>query len=804
MNYYYSIFCSIFLSCFSFAQQITVVNERTKKPIVGVAIYNSTTTKSAVTNFNGTANLDAFLDQEIIYFQHISYITKGIVKNEINFNQPFVLQSQEQNLEEVVLSASKFEQYKREIPQKIINITAKNIQFNMPQTSADVLEETGQVFVQKSQLGGGSPMIRGFSTNRLLITIDDVRMNNAIFRSGNLQNVISIDPFSIANTEVTLGANSVLYGSDAIGGVMSFYTKKPKLSYTDTLKVKGETTIRYASASNEKTGNVALHFGTKKWGLFTNVTFSDFEDLKMGKNGPNDYLRPEYVQTTTNGQDQIVLNKNPRIQKFTAYKQYNFLQKIRFVPNAETDLNLGLYYTTTSNFPRYDRLLEYKDNHLKAAEWNYGPQQWLMANFGLHKLSSTLNMYDKFRLTAAYQNFKESRIDRKFQNTNRRKRSETVNAYNLNLDFEKEISAKEQLFYGMEYVFNTIFSKATTKNIATNTVENSVTRYPNGATWQSAAMYASFKYKPVSQFILQSGLRYNFVSYTASFNQNNAYLNLPFSTAKNNLGALTGTLGFSWLPSKIIEWKLNFGTAFRAPNIDDVGKVFDSEPGAVVVPNQNLKAEYAYEAELGLQLNFDSKCILDLATYYTYLDNALVRRAYNLNGATEIMYDGELSNVQAIQNASKSWIYGFEAGIQFKINQQLYLKSQINIIGGTEDNEGKEVPVRHVAPNFGNTHLIWKRKKFTIDLFAVYNSDLAYNQLALSEREKTYMYALDANGKPYAPSWYTLNFRSQLTVVKNLDLTLNLENITNQRYKTYSSGIAAPGFNTIVAMHYSF
>ena len=71
-------------------------------------------------------------------------------------------------------------------------------------------------------------MIRGFSTNRLLITVDGVRMNNAIFRGGNVQNVISIDPLSVKNVEVTLGSGSIIYGSDAIGGVMSFYTQKPK------------------------------------------------------------------------------------------------------------------------------------------------------------------------------------------------------------------------------------------------------------------------------------------------------------------------------------------------------------------------------------------------------------------------------------------------------------------------------------------------------------------------------------------------------------------------------------------------
>ena len=77
-------------------------------------------------------------------------------------------------------------------------------------------------------------MIRGFSANRVLIVVDGVRMNNAIFRSGNLQNVISIDPNMIELTEVIMGPGSVIYGSDAIGGVMNFYTTTPKLSESTT------------------------------------------------------------------------------------------------------------------------------------------------------------------------------------------------------------------------------------------------------------------------------------------------------------------------------------------------------------------------------------------------------------------------------------------------------------------------------------------------------------------------------------------------------------------------------------------
>lgn len=785
------------------AQDIKVLDQETQIPVVGVTIYNLEKDKSVITDIDGIASLDQFDSNETIYFQNILYVLFSTEKNVIlNNNNVVLLVPKVQGLNQVVISASKFEQSKRDIPQTIVNINSADIEFANPQTSADLLEGTGNVYIQKSQLGGGSPIIRGFSTNRLLITVDGVRMNNAIFRSGNLQNVISIDPFTIQNTEITLGAGSVVYGSDAIGGVMSFYTQKPQLSYKDSMYFNANAIARYATANKEKTGHLDVNFGLKKWAFLSSFSYTDFDDLKMGKHGSDAYLRPEYIETV-NGQDIIVQNANPRIQVPTGYDQINVLQKVRYEPKEDLSFDLGLYYTTTSSYSRYDRLKRYRGNELRSAEWTYGPQRWFMGNFQVTKLSSSSNLYDKIQATAAYQNFQESRFDRDFQSSLRSVREESVDAYSLNVDFEKQLSKKSELFYGLEYVYNRVGSNGFTEDITTNESSITVSRYPNGSDWQSMAAYASFKYKPNSEFVFQSGLRYNYVIAHADFTENNVFLNLPFDNSKIDTGSLTGTAGISWIPNEMIQWKLNASTAFRAPNIDDIGKVFDSEPGSVVVPNPNLKAEYAYGAELGLKLNFDDVCIIDMATYYTFLDNALTRSDFTLNGSSQIVYDGELSNVQAIQNVSKERIYGFEAGIQFRVSETMKLLSQYNVIGGTQDNNGLELPVRHVVPNFGNTHVVWQKDKFQIDAFLEYNNELSFDQLAPSEQSKDFIYALDNNGNPYAPSWYTLNLRSQYRFSNSTTITAALENITDQRYLTYSSGITAPGRNLIVSLKYS-
>jgi hemoglobin/transferrin/lactoferrin receptor protein len=777
------------------AQEVVVVNEQTKAPIVGAAVFNFVKTKTLISDLDGKLNLQAFQNFENIYFQHLSYNKLEAVKSSIK--DSIFLSPKSTSLKEVVISASKFEQHKKEVPQNIVSINAEAIELANPQTSADLLTNTGRVFIQKSQLGGGSPMIRGFSTNRLLITVDGVRMNNAIFRGGNVQNIISIDPFTIENTEVILGGGSVIYGSDAIGGVMNFYTKSPRLTKSDTAEINSNATVRYASASSEKTGHIDLNFGFKKWGFLSSISFSDYGDLLMGRYGPDDYLRPEFVEHL-NGQDKIVPNSSPRLQKFTGFNQTHFSQKIKYNASPLLKFDLGLNISSTSDYPRYDRLTQYTDDEtLKYAQWDYGPQKWVLGHLQMTKLSARSRLFDKIKFSLAYQNFKESRISRKFNSRSQKLREENVDAFSVNFDFEKTISDPSKLFYGAEYIHNTVGSVGHAHHLVTNEATHSASRYPDGSDWQSIATYLTLKHKPNSKLTFQSGVRYNHIIIRSNLSRPN----YPFDKANLNTGALTGTAGLSWACNEDLLLKLNTSTAFRAPNIDDIGKLFDSSPGAVVVPNDNLKPEYAYGAEISASGNLNTSISFDVSSYYTYLDNALVRKAFEVDGESTILYDGELSEVIAIQNASKAWISGIDLGLKILLNQHLKLTSQYSYIHGVQEDEpGMEMPVRHVSPTFGNTHLIWKKRKLIIDGFIAYNGALSASEI--SPELSTSLFATDTNGDPYAPSWYTLNLRSHYQFNPSTSFVVSIENMTNQRYRTYASGISAPGTNFIFSITY--
>ncbi|MCH4822594.1 TonB-dependent receptor [Gramella lutea] len=793
---------SLFLLIFSVstAQEITVLDNNTGAPILEVEIYNKDRSVSTRTDASGKADISDFSDTEVIIINAESYVEVYRRKREIINNSNIVLlHSSENQLEQITLSVARFKLKKDEIPQKIVSITPSEIQLASPQTSADLLESTGQVYMQKSQLGGGSPMIRGFATNRLLLTVDGVRMNSAIFRSGNLQNVISVDPMMVESAEVILGPGSVVYGSDAIGGVLNFFTLRPKFSFNEGTSFSGNIYTRFSTANNENTVHADLNIGRENWAFRTGITYSDFGDLRMGEHGPDDYLRTDYA-ARQDGIDVMLPNPDPLVQKPTGYDQLNLLQKIKYMPAQNWDINLGLIYSETSDFPRFDRLYRKRDGVLRSAEWYYGPQEWFLGNLNVNRRSHS-GFYDKVQFTAAYQFFGESRNDRNFGDPILFTTEENVDAYSANLDFEKGFS-ESKFFYGFEYVLNNVSSKGSFRNIDSNETGATASRYPDGSNWQSMAIYSSYQWKITQKLSLQSGIRYNQVLVDASFDDR--FYDFPFEEANINTGALTGSLGLNWRMNSFVGWRLGLSTAFRAPNIDDVGKIFDSEPGSVVVPNPDLKSEYAYNAELGADFKFSNSIRLGLTTYYTYLDNAMVRRDFDLDGVTEIDYQGEPSRVQAIQNAANAYVCGLEAGLEVDFSVALRLKSQFNYTYGRENEGDQYVPLRHAAPMFGNTHLIWNKRRLKFDLFAEYNGQFDFEDLAPGEQDKPYLYALDENGNPYSPAWYTLNITGQYEFNSNWRATASVENITDRRYRTYSSGIAAAGRNLIIALSYTF
>ncbi len=710
----------------SYAQTVTIIDQQTEKPLEGVVLISESPQASTITNAKGQADISAFTEVDIIKIRIIGYETQVFSYSQIqSLDFRIGMEPSNLNLDEVVVSATRWRQTSGNVPSKIISISSKEVAFQNPQTAADLLGVSGKVFIQKSQQGGGSPMIRGFATNRLVYTVDGVRMNTAIFRGGNLQNVINLDPFATENTEVLFGPGSVIYGSDAIGGVMSFQTLTPQLSLTDQPLVTGKAVTRFSSANNERTGHFDVNVGWKKWALVTSISSWDYDHLRQGSNGPDDYIKNIYPQRQ-DSMDVVITQDDELLQIPSAYSQTNFMQKVRFKPNENWDFQYGFHYSETSPNGRYDRHNRFRNGTIRYAEWNYGPQKWMMNNLNISH-SGNNPVYDQMSLRLAQQSFEESRIDRSLNRNRRRSRVENVEAYSANLDFTKSTGSKNTLYYGLEYVLNDVSSNGTETDISTGIVSNGADRYPT-STWASVAAYVNDEFRVSNELTLQGGLRYNQYILDADFSNNVDLYPFPFTTAEVNNGALTGSIGGVYRPTEKWAIRANFGTAFRSPNVDDIGKVFDSEPGSVVVPNPDLQAEYAYNFDLGISKVFGDVVKVDVTGYYTILQNALVRRDFQLNGQDSIVYDGDMSQVQALQNAAVANVYGVQAGLEVKLPAGLIWLTDLNYQKGEEElDDGTTSASRHAAPFFGVSRLRYKYNDLTLELNTMFQGERSFN-----------------------------------------------------------------------------
>ncbi|NQW36937.1 MAG: TonB-dependent receptor [Flavobacteriales bacterium] len=803
-------FISFFLIFFNgFSQKISILDFNTHQPITHVAVFNEDKSTSFISDINGVVDVSAFLALDVITFTHVAYVAFEILKNQLKtLNYTVYLRDKSESLQEVFLIASKGKEKRSRIAEQIEGISFKEIQKLSPQTAADVLADIPGVKVQKTQFGGGSPVIRGMEANRVLLVIDGVRMNNAIYRKGHLQNSISVSPTQLDRTEVIFGPSSVIYGSDALGGVIHYYTKTPRLSNNPSLKINYLS--RFSTVNNGLVTQFGAEVGHKKWASYTSVAYSSFGDLKMGtkrSHGFDDWGKQlEYSNNTARFfNENPVVNSDPNVQHNVGYHQVDVIQKIVKPLSDKTNLKLNFQYSTSSNIPRLDRLTEYKNNNLKFAEWYYGPQNRLLISTQL-ELNPNKKWLDNGTITLAYQDIRESRINRKFGSLDRNVRKEKVNVYSISSDFFVPLTQKDDriLSYGFEVAYNDVTSISSDETL--DVVGNNIvgftnnffvqTRYADGgSSYLSTAAYLDYRQTISKKATLNTGIRFTRTNLNATW-IDETLITLPNSDVSIDNSAVTLTAGYVYKPTQ--NWQINgvLSSGFRSPNIDDVGKVREKS-GNVTVPNANLKPEFAYNAEIGLLKYFNNKkAHIGLTTYYTLLDKYITREDFTLNGSRAILFDGELGNIVANVNKNNAYIVGSTFELKTPLYQNLMFKTSFTYTKGhTYDTDE---PLSSIPPLFGNVSLTYTKPAYEISVYSRFNGRKKLKDYNITEGidnlEQTPF--IVGTGAYYGtPAWTTLNFYIKTKISKNIDFDFSVSNLLDQHYKEFASAISVPGRN---------
>ena len=797
---------------FSFGQQITLKDSETNEVLSDVAVFNENRDKSTLSDLNGNVDLEVFSNEKKIYFQLLGYSLLELDPNDIEDESIVLLYQESQNLDEVILSVARSASNVNQIAEKVSVIKSEDLFISSPSSGAEMLELSPGVRIQKSQGGGGSPIIRGFEANRVLIVVDGVRMNNAIYRSGHLQNSITIDPSNIERAEVIFGSSSVGYGSDAMGGVIHYYTKNPILK--NSKKISSSFTSNFNSANNSVTNNFNTNYSSDNWGSITSISISKYGDIKMGKKRNHGYSNWGFTPIFSENSRykfyaEPSINSNKNIQKNTGYSQVDLFQKFLFRIGDNNLLNLNIQFSESSDIDRFDQLSIPKDDSLKFSEWYYGPQKRLLISPSL-RIFPKKKFMDKGVITFGFQKINESRIKRKFYSLNRSHQIEDLKVLSLNGDFDTSFNNGHTLSYGIETTYNHNYSKAYDRTLSVD--GNNViglgektaipTRYPSdGSSYASFASYVNWSWNMSEFFTFNIGTRLTFTKLKASWNDIIS-VNPQLSKVNLNSEALTTTVSMKLRPSNKIQINTVLSSGFRNPNIDDIGKIRENN-GLLVVPNTFLKPEYAYNLDLGVDYrSLDNKSYFSIRGFSTIISRHIGRAEYIVYSdittpdTSTIIYNNEEVTTIANKNLGNRFIHGFSIDGFNNLSRSLKINYSLTYTKG--DNNESYGPLPSISPLFGSLSLDYINNDLTIRAVYKFSDSKDPSEYSIGGEdgldETPYIIGQDGlKNFLGTPSWSDFSIFASKKISSNSTLRLGITNIFDIHYRTFASGISAPG-----------
>ena len=785
-------------------QKVRVVNGSI--PIPFVAVINISTSEHSISDADGKVFLPLRNPSDTLVFRSMGYEDIIILPGQI-IGKFLPMYESPVSLEEVQILSNV-------VPDVSINLGLKRastlgataIKNGVPPgNTAELLQSSGQIHIQQSQQGGGSPVLRGFEANRVLLVVDGVRMNNAIYRSGHLQNAITVDPNSLEQIQVILGPNSVRFGSDALGGVVHFQTKRPRFrSNSSESNYSGLISTQYKTVNNSYNIHAAAEAGGPRWGTVISFSQSEFGDLSMGSwraHGDSAWGLVPLVATRINGVDSIVLNSDPEKQSPSGYSQNDFLHKLRIgIPGGAIETNFQ--YSKSSNIPRFDKLNDLSGDGLIWAEWNYGPQERLMTAVTWEQY---LGIPGSLHTTFALQQISESRIKRLFGSPFRTIQEEQVEVLSMSSIWKSSPFRGDGWKFeaGLDGQLNDVVSTVKAQDpegeviIDPNVVGDLMTRYPNGGSSMSSfGAFASAK-RSLGDKVFHLGLRYSYSSFDAAFDSTSA-IELPFSDVHSANGALTGSLAAEMPISETLSSVSSLSSGFRHPNIDDALKVRE-KGGYVLVPNDSLNAEYLYSIDESITWQHPSSDLsFSVAGFISLWTDIITPENSPLDdGQSTLLIDGVDAIIQRNQNSGNAIIRGARLEVNAPLMENMNFKSLINFTKGYILNSN--IPVAHIPPTFGRTSLEYSHQNWSLEAYALYSGAKHIDDYGPGSTDNAQEALEDGT-----PSWWTLNVESHIIFNDHIHAQLGLSNILDMHYKSFASGISAPGRGAYIALHAIF
>ncbi|OQA91683.1 MAG: Colicin I receptor precursor [Elusimicrobia bacterium ADurb.Bin231] len=661
-----------------------------------------------------------------------------------------------------VITPSRAEEYIFDTNRSVSVIDKKTLAESNSITLPDSLLNQPGIWIPRTTQGHGTLNVRGFMGRENLVLIDGVRLNNSTFRSGNIQYLNTIDAFQIENVEIVRGPGSVLYGSDALGGVINVITGEPD-DFSAPSSLKTEITSKYRSADNGMAYGIGMSGNLSRLGYNLGGTYKKFGDIRaggdIGEESPTDYneasgyMKLLYGITSSQkislSYQQIIQNNIPRYDKYVGSKQW-----------PVTSGNYEKYLFDPQN--RYLLILGYENNDMRY-------------------------FVDSVKTNLSFHRQKEGIKSRKSGSTKLNENSDLTDTLGASLQLTSILNNKNILTYGTEYYSDEVDSKMTTTNLVTGVKTNasSQSTFPDGSQYDSLGVYLQHRMELNDCLAVIAGGRY------ARFNIESVLRNPPLSgDLKETFDLLTGSLGLSYKYKE--KWNLiaNISQGFRAPNLTDTVVLQTTNQG-VDVPSEGLEPEKSVNYEIGIKKT--GRFSGSYTYYISDLDDLIERKKGLYSGKNYIdsnnnnIKDAGEADVYQKFNIGKAMIQGFEMESSYSLNTSWLISGNLSWVFG-ENNTDNE-PLSYIPPMNGSLSLKWTNE--SNKYWAECSSLFAGRQDRYSTRDKA-----DPRMCPSGtPGWGIGNIYFGFSPDKYTKISIGVENLFDHPYRIHGSGVDAPGRN---------
>jgi len=746
-----SLLVALIVPLTSFAQTIhgKITDQETGEPLPGITVSLPNTVWGTITDAAGSFVLDKLPSGEYtlkisaVGYESTSQRVQVPTSEPVNFRlvKAVILLNNEINV-----TAQRFESQTFDSPQAVTVLSPKYIRQTAPRSTPELLSGTTGVFIQKTNHGGGTPIVRGLMGNQVLLMIDGIRLNNATYRYGPNQYLATVDPLTLERVEVTRGAGSVLYGSDALGGVVQLISRNPVFA-SGKGTTSGNAYGKWMSAGMELSGRGEVEVNTAKIAFLGGFSARNFGDLLAG--GDLGFQQP------------------------SAYQERAADARLRIKTSQNSTLTASYQYLTQYDVPIYYRVAQ--DNYQR---YSFVPQSRTLGYLRWEKYSDN-PWIQSVRLTTSLNRSVEGLITQRNNAASYSSGQDVVNTWGAVAEVHSQPATFWQIQSGVEYYRDRVSSELASVDRQTGVVTARRGNFAGGSAMSNLAVFTSHVLD-FSKFQLAGGLRYNAIT-----------LQVQDGTIRNpriSPSALVGNVSATYKLHANHHLIVGANTGFRSPNLDDVSKLGNVEANVFEMPNADLSPEKTFTLEGGYKFR-TNRFSGSVLAYRTKLTDQIVRVKSTFNG--EPLYQG--TQVYTKTNSSESLLYGGEAEAEVKIISSVVLFGNVAYTYGQD--ESRNEPMRRIPPLFGR---VGARTDF-----GNFNGRIEYvfagkqDRLAAGDKSDVRISSRLADGA--TPAWNVINLYAGYTYRK-IGASLGIQNLFNKAYRTHGSGVDGVGRSLWVAL----